>query len=113
MFEFDVSFLFCYKHKTWKEKNKLKTEGEEEMEEKEKEAIRATGLLRATFGVIESFYDRCSFSIACTQPCLSIGRGGSRRRRGMKLGTVVEHVTRDLCTKFEPIPVAGFCIMFV
>ena len=29
----------------------------------------------------------------------------------MKLGGVVEHVTRCLCTKFEPFPVAGFCAM--
>ena len=26
----------------------------------------------------------------------------------MKLGTLVEHVTRCLCTKFEPFPVASF-----
>ena len=31
----------------------------------------------------------------------------------MKLGTVVERVTRGVCTKFEPFSVAGFCVMFV
>ena len=31
----------------------------------------------------------------------------------MKLGTVVEHVTRGLCTKFEPFPVVGFRVMSI
>ena len=31
----------------------------------------------------------------------------------MKLGTVVDLVTRGLCTKFEAFPAVGFRVMFI
>ena len=58
-----------------------------------------------------------SFSVVYTRPCpfvgLSVGRRGSRRRRGMKLGSVVEHVRRGLRTKFQPFPAAVSRVMSV
>ena len=52
-----------------------------------------------------------SFSVACTRPCPSVYRlRGFPGGWGMKLGTLVEHVRRCLYTKFEPFPVAGFCV---